>query len=56
MTISYVSVGDDRVSILGYGAFLQLEERLKDFVLVMEIVVHDVDEQGLVHDVSNELA
>ena len=56
MTISCVSVGNDRVSILGKRAFLQLEERLKDFALVVEIVVYDVDEQGVVHDVSNELA
>lgn len=50
-----MTVDDDRVAVrasgfcLGTELFLQLEERLKDFVLVMEIVVHDVDEQGIVH-------
>ena len=51
-----MTVGDDdRVAIGGSGRclgsklFLYLEERLKDFVLVVVIVVHDVDEQGIIH-------
>ena len=36
--------------------FLQLVEWLKDFLVIMEIVVHDVDKQRIVHYARNELA
>jgi hypothetical protein len=56
-----MTVGDDRVAIGGSGSmgaklFLQLQERLEDFVLVMEIVVHNVNEQRIVHCARDELA
>ena len=53
MTVG-VAIGDSS----GFSAklFLQLEERLEDFLLVMEIIVHDVDEQRIVHYARNELA
>ena len=44
------TVAISRVAVGGGGGgfrvelFLEPEERLKDFVLVMEIVVHDVNE------------
>ena len=52
MTVG-VTIGD---SDFGSKLFLQLEEGLKDFLVIMEIVVYDVDEQRIVHYVSNELA
>ena len=56
-----MTVGNDRVSVggsCGFGAelFLELEKGPKDFVLVMEIVVHDVDEQRFIHHARNKLA
>ncbi len=56
-----MTVTNDRVAVGGSGGFgsklfLELEERLKDLVLVMEIVVYDVDEYRVVHYVRNELA
>ena len=56
-----MTVANDRVAIgssSGFGSelCLELEERLEDLVLVMEIVVHDVDEQRIVHYVRDELA
>ncbi len=55
------TVVNDRVAVGGGGGFdaelfLELEERLKDFVLIMEVVVHDVDEQRIVHYVRDKLA
>lgn len=55
------TVVNDRVAVggdAGFGVelFLELEERLEDFQLVMEIVVHDVDEQRIVHEARNKLA
>lgn len=49
------------VAIGGSGGFsaqllFQLEERLEDFLLVMEIIVHDVDEQRIIHYARNKLA
>jgi hypothetical protein len=56
-----MTVGDDRVAIGGCGGlgaklFLQLQEGLENFVMVMEIVVHDVDEQSIVHYSRDKLA
>jgi hypothetical protein len=49
------------VAIRGGGGsraklFLQFEERLEYFLIVMEIVVHDVDEHRIVQNARNELA
>ena len=54
------TVAIDRVAVSRRGVraelFLEPEERFKDFVLVMEVIVHDVDEQGSVHYVRDKLA
>ena len=52
MTVG-VAIGD---SDFGAKLFLQLEEGLEDFLVIMEIVVHDVDKQCIVHYARNELA
>jgi hypothetical protein len=53
MTVGIAVGGDDG---LRAKLFLQPEERLEDFLLVMEIVVHDIDEHRIVHYVRDELA
>jgi len=51
-----MAISDDGVAVGGSDAelLLQLEERRKDHIRLMEVIVHNVDEECVIHKVGNK--